>query len=144
MRNLAVITSFAFGLIFGDGLVISGMADPDLVKAFLDVAGAWNPALALVMGGAILVAAPAFWLTRRRNLSLIGSPIRLSETQIIDRKLLTGAAIFGTGWGLSGICPGPGIVLLGFGARGAVIFVFALTIGVHLAGRFAKSSNTFI
>lgn len=141
MRNLTFITCFAFGLIFGTGLVISGMADPDLVKAFPDVAGDWNPALALVMGGAILIAAPCFWLARRRKLSLIGSAINLPDTHLIDAKLLTGAAIFGIGWGLSGICPGPGIVLVGFGAGGAVLFVLALILGAQIAGRLKKPNG---
>lgn len=141
MRNQVIMTSFAFGLIFGAGLVISGMADPNLVKAFLDIAGAWNPALALVMGGAILIAAPCFWLARRRKRSLIGLPINLPDAQRIDAKLLTGAALFGIGWGLSGICPGPSLVLLGYGARGAFVFVLALIIGAQIAARLGKTAK---
>jgi uncharacterized membrane protein YedE/YeeE len=141
MRNQVIMTSFAFGLIFGAGLVISGMADPNLVKAFLDIAGAWNPALALVMGGAILIAAPCFWLARRRERSLIGLPINLPDAQRIDAKLLTGAALFGIGWGLSGICPGPSLVLLGYGARGAFVFVLALIIGAQIAARLGKTAK---
>jgi uncharacterized membrane protein YedE/YeeE len=136
MRSTPVLSGFGFGLVFGAGLVISGMADPDRVKAFLDVAGAWNPALALVMGGAIAVAAPAFLFARRRQRALLGDTINLPQGKNIDARLLIGAGIFGLGWGLSGICPGPGVVLLGFGARGAIVFVLALLIGLHIGGLF--------
>jgi uncharacterized protein len=137
MRIPPVITAFGFGLLFGIGLVISGMADPDRVKGFLDVAGQWNPSLALVMGGAIIVAAPAFYFARSRKRALLGGPIAIPENTIIDAKLVVGASIFGVGWGLSGICPGPSLVLLGFGARGAMIFVVALIAGARLADLFA-------
>ncbi len=133
MRSLPILTGFAFGLIFGAGLALSGMADPDRVKAFLDVAGAWNPALALVMLGAIAVAAPAFFVARRRR-ALLGGEIALPDTKRIDARLVIGAGIFGLGWGLSGICPGPAVVLLGFGARGAVVFTLAIVIGLRIGG----------
>lgn len=131
MRNLAILSGFGFGLLFGAGLVLSGMADPDRVKAFLDVAGSWNPALALVMIGAIAVAAPAFQIAKSRR-ALLGGDIALPKRKTIDASLVIGAAIFGLGWGLSGVCPGPGVVLLGFGARGAVVFVLALVIGSYI------------
>ncbi len=133
MRKLSIVSGFGFGLLFGAGLVLSGMADPDRVKAFLDVTGTWNPALALVMIGAILIAAPAFRIASRRR-PLLGDAIHLPERKSIDASLVIGAGIFGLGWGLSGICPGPGVVLLGFGARGAVVFVLALVIGSQIGG----------
>jgi hypothetical protein len=108
------------------------MADPDRVKAFLDVAGAWNPALALVMAGAIAIAAPAFLFARRGRRALLGGAIQLPEGKKIDARLIIGAGIFGLGWGLSGICPGPGVVLLGFGAHGAIVFTLALVIGSRI------------
>jgi hypothetical protein len=140
MRFLPILSAFAFGLIFGAGLVLSGMADPDRVKAFLDVTGAWNPSLALVMGGAIAVAAPAFYLAKRRRRAVLGCGVAAPEDKLIDTKLVLGAAIFGLGWGLAGICPGPGVVLLGFGARGAFIFVATMIVGARLAGVFAPPS----
>jgi uncharacterized membrane protein YedE/YeeE len=142
MRLKPVLSAFAFGLILGAGLVLSGMANPDRVKAFLDVAGAWNPSLALVMGGAIAVAAPAFYLAKRRGRALQGCGVPPAGSPRVDRKLLLGAAIFGLGWGLSGICPGPGLVLLGYGARGAFVFAAAMIIGSRLAGLFAPPEET--
>ncbi len=130
-----LLTSFGFGLLFGLGLLLSGMTDPARVLGFLDVAGAWNPALALVMGGAVAVALLAFTLAKRRQNSLLGQPISLPTKRHIDVRLLGGAAIFGLGWGLSGICPGPGLVLLGHAAPGAVVFTLALLIGTRLAER---------
>lgn len=133
---MRALTAFAFGLLFGLGLLLSGMTDPDRVKAFLDIAGTWNPALALVMGGAIAVALPAFARARRGGRSLLGESINLPTNRRIDARLLGGAAIFGLGWGLAGICPGPGLVLAGHLAPGALVFVAALYLGTRLAERF--------
>jgi uncharacterized membrane protein YedE/YeeE len=140
MRPARIITAFGFGLIFGIGLILSGMADPDRVKGFLDVAGQWNPSLALVMGGAIAVAAPAFYLARGRQKALLGDPIGIPANRTIDAKLLAGAAIFGLGWGLSGICPGPSLVLLGYGAASAAVFVIALILGIRLVDWFGHKT----
>ena len=142
MRFTPILSALAFGLLFGAGLVLSGMANPDRVKAFLDVSGAWNPSLALVMGGAIAVAAPAFYLAKRRRRAVLGCGVPTPEAGTIDAQLLLGAAIFGLGWGLSGICPGPGVVLLGFGARGAVIFVATMILGARLADLFAPRTRS--
>jgi uncharacterized membrane protein YedE/YeeE len=132
---MRALTAFAFGLLFGLGLLLSGMTDPDRVKAFLDIDGDWNPALALVMGGAIAVALPAFALAKRRKNCLLGEAIDLPTKRKIDAKLLFGAAIFGLGWGLAGICPGPGLVLAGRLAPGALVFAAALYCGARLAER---------
>ncbi len=141
MRRTHIVSAFACGLILGAGLVLSGMADPERVKAFLDITGAWNPSLALVMGGAIAVAAPAFYLARRRGSAMQGCGIPPAGSAVVDGKLLLGAAIFGLGWGLAGICPGPGLVLLGYGARGALVFAAAMVIGTRLAGFFAPPED---
>jgi uncharacterized membrane protein YedE/YeeE len=130
-----ILTGFAFGLLFGLGLLLSGMTDPARVLGFLDIAGAWNPALALVMAGGIATALPAFALAKRRTRSLLGAPICLPTATRIDAKLLGGAAIFGLGWGLAGICPGPALVLLGHAAPGAVLFTAAMLLGARLAER---------
>lgn len=102
---MRLLASALFGVLFGVGLLVSGMTDPARVLAFLDVAGAWNPALALVMGAAVAVALPAFAIARRRGVSALGEPIALPDRFRIDARLVSGAAIFGLGWGLSGICP---------------------------------------
>ena len=129
---MKAVTALCAGLLFGAGLLLSGMADPANVLAFLDVAGEWNPALALTMGGAIAVAAPAFYFRRRRAGRVAGGSATSLPQAGIDRRLVGGAAIFGTGWGLSGICPGPGLVLLTTFAPGAFVFVAAMLAGMFL------------
>lgn len=121
--------SFAAGLIFGLGLIVAGMANPAKVQGFLDLAGAWDPSLALVMAGAIAVGAGAFALARRRSRSLLGAPVRLPVARTIDRRLVLGSLVFGVGWGLAGICPGPALVLAGYGAPQGLAFVAAMLAG---------------
>jgi uncharacterized membrane protein YedE/YeeE len=132
------IAALIAGALFGAGLMLSGMTDPARVLAFLDIGGAWDPALALTMAGAIAVAAPAFWWLRRRGLTLSGEFVVIEDRLPIDRALLTGAALFGLGWGLSGICPGPGIVLLAGLTPAAFVFVGAMAGGLLLARRFVR------
>ena len=130
MRALA---SALFGAVFGLGLLISGMLDPAKVLGFLDVAGAWNPQLAFVMGAAVAVATPAFLIARRRGRTLLGDRLALPNRLGLDWRLIAGAAIFGLGWGLSGICPGPAVVLLAFAGPPAWIFAGAMVIGLLVA-----------
>ena len=118
------------GLLFGIGLILSGMTDPARVLGFLDVTGDWNPALAFVMAGAIAVAAPAFAVARRHPHALFGGPIRLPPRFGIDARLAVGAVIFGIGWGLTGICPGPGIVLVTTLRPEALVFGAGLVVGM--------------
>ncbi len=122
--------ALAVGLIFGLGLCLSGMYEPAKVTGFLDLAGAWDPSLALVMGGAIAVALPAFLIARRRSAAWIGGAIELPIAQAIDAPLVVGSAIFGIGWGLAGVCPAPGVVDLGFLSPGAALFVVAMAAGM--------------
>ncbi len=131
---MKVLASALFGVLFGVGLLVSGMTDPARVLGFLDVAGAWNPALAFVMAGAVAAAAPAFAIARRRSVSMLGDPFDAPDRFQIDARLLIGAGVFGVGWGLSGICPGPGLVLLGQDGVGAAAFVGALVVGSLLGG----------
>ena len=124
--------AFAFfsGLIFGIGLIVAGMANPAKVLGFLDLAGMWDPSLALVMAGAIAVGSLAFQLAKRRTLSLLGLSLRLPDARQIDRRLIVGSVVFGIGWGLAGICPGPGLVLLGSGELLGLVFVIAMLLGM--------------
>jgi len=124
------IFALAVGLIFGLGLCLSGMYEPAKVTGFLDLAGLWDPSLAFVMGGAIVVALPAFLIARRRSAAWIGGAIDLPTAKAIDRPLVVGAAIFGIGWGLGGVCPAPGVVDLGFFSPGAAIFVVSMAAGM--------------
>lgn len=127
-----IVLSFVVGLIFGLGLIISGMSDPAKVLGFLDLAGHWDPSLSFVMAGAIALGAIAFKLASRRNASLLGRPMQIPTSRQIDRRLVVGSMLFGIGWGLAGICPGPAFVLLGTGATKGIVFVLALLAGMGL------------
>jgi uncharacterized membrane protein YedE/YeeE len=129
VRNIVAL--FA-GLVFGLGLCLSGMYNPQKVLGFLDIAGAWDPSLAFVMGGAIAVAAPAFALAKRQRRSWSGETIEFPPTRPIDGPLALGAVLFGAGWGLAGVCPGPALVDLGFFSSSAALFVVAMTVGVFV------------
>lgn len=118
------------GLLFGFGLLISGMTDPVKVQGFLDIFGAWDISLALVMGGGLLVAIVGVQLAKRQQTSWIGTKIELPSKTTINKKLLIGAMLFGIGWGLVGICPGPGIVLLGTGQWQAYVLIPAMIVGM--------------
>ena len=118
------------GLLFGFGLLISGMTDPVKVQGFLDVFGSWDISLALVMGGGLMVAIIGVQLAKRQQTSWIGTDIDMPTKTTINKKLLIGATLFGIGWGLVGICPGPGIVLLGTGVWQAYVFIPAMIVGM--------------
>ena len=120
------------GLVFGLGLIVSGMSDPAKVLGFLDLAGAWDPSLAFVMGGAIGVGLVAFAVAARRKLSFTGAAIQLPGPGRIERRLLGGSLLFGIGWGIAGFCPGPALVALGMGELKAVVFVAAMLAGMGL------------
>lgn len=126
---MRILCALLFGALFGSGLIIAGMTDPARILAFLDITGDWNPSLALVMVAAIAVAAPAFARARRHPISLLGEAISLPDRRRITWKLVLGATIFGLGWGLAGICPGPSLVLLGQDGTQVLLFVAALIAG---------------
>lgn len=129
---MAVLTSLLAGLVFGLGLILSGMADPAKVLGFLDLAGQWNPSLALVMVGAIAVGLVAFSIAQKRTQSLLGLALKLPTARHVDRRLLGGSLLFGLGWGIAGFCPGPAIVALGMGELKAAAFVGAMLVGMGL------------
>lgn len=134
-----LLLSFAIGLVFGAGLLVSGMTSPAKVQGFLDVFGLWDPSLAFVMGGAIAVGLVAFQIAGRRDRTLLGAPLRLPRAGEIDAPLVVGSLVFGAGWGLSGICPGPGLVDLGFLDPNALIFIIAMAAGILLRKRVATA-----
>ena len=127
---MRLISPLIVGLLFGLGLCLSGMTEPSKVLGFLDLAGAWDPSLAFVMGGAAAVAFVAFRVAARRRASLSSEPFRLPASSSIDTPLIAGSIVFGVGWGLAGLCPGPAIVDLGFLDRGAAAFVLAMAAGM--------------
>lgn len=129
-----LLASLLAGLVFGLGLIVSGMANPAKVLGFLDLAGAWDPSLVLVMAGAIAVGAIAFFIARKRVVSLLGAPMRLPTSRDIDRRLIGGSLLFGIGWGIGGFCPGPGLVALGMGEVKALVFVVAMLAGMWVWG----------
>ncbi len=137
---MTILIAALAGLVFGLGLLVSGMADPHKVLAFLDLAGPWDPSLALVMGGAIALGLPGFALARRRNRSLLGEPMQLPARQAVDAPLLIGSALFGIGWGLAGYCPGPALVGTAAGMGSAAIFSAAMLAGMLLFGLWPKRS----
>lgn len=125
-----VIASLFAGLVFGFGLILSGMANPAKVLGFLDLAGRWDPSLALVMAGAISVGVFSFAFAKRRTLSFLGAEMKLNTARHIDRRLILGGLLFGIGWGIGGFCPGPALVALGMGESKAVVFVAAMLAGM--------------
>ena len=126
------IIALLAGLIFGLGLIMSGMVNPDKVQDFLDMSGSWDPSLLLVMGGAIAVGLLAFTLAKRRNETFLGAPINMPTSRVIDKRLVLGSLAFGIGWGLAGICPGPGLVLVGSGNAQGMVFVAAMLVGMGI------------
>lgn len=142
VEAMLTVAAFFSGLVFGLGLIVSGMANPAKVLGFLDLAGAWDPSLALVMAGAIAVGLAAFALARRRARSLLGAAMQLPTARAIDRRLVAGSLLFGVGWGLAGFCPGPALVALGMGATKALVFVAAMLAGMGLFEGLERRKNS--
>jgi uncharacterized membrane protein YedE/YeeE len=127
---MQVLFALIVGLIFGLGLIVSGMTDPSKVIGFLDLAGRWDPSLGMVMGGAILVGSVAFRVAGHRQRALLGGPMRLPTASHIDRRLVLGGLVFGAGWGLAGYCPGPALASLLSGSPKPLIFGAAMLVGM--------------
>jgi len=132
------VAALVSGLVFGLGLIVSGMFDPAKVLGFLDLAGHWDPSLAFVMAGAIAVGVVAFAVAGRRTVSLLGADMKLPAARHIDARLLAGSSLFGIGWGIAGFCPGPGLVALGMGEVKALVFVVAMLAGMCIFELFER------
>ena len=129
-NHFSRISEFVVGLLFGVGLMASGMTDPGKVIGFLDLFGAWDPSLALVMGGAVVVGFFAFALAKKRTTTFLGGALRLPTTNQMDKPLVIGSLLFGAGWGLGGFCPGPALVSMADGQAKAMLFVAAMLVGM--------------
>jgi len=129
---MSIVSALIVGLLFGIGLIVAGMTNPAKVQGFLDLAGNWDPSLAFVMGGAILVGLVAFRFAGKRERSLLGEAMRLPTASQIDRRLVLGGLAFGTGWGLAGFCPGPALASLTTGGSKALLFSGAMLAGMIL------------
>jgi uncharacterized membrane protein YedE/YeeE len=133
-----VLVSLIAGILFGAGLVVSGMVNPARVLGFLDVAGTWDPTLAFVLGGALAVSIPGYWLARRRGAPVLDARSHVPAPAPVDGRLIAGAVTFGIGWGLVGFCPGPALAALGTGQTKAAAFAAAMAAGMWLYGRIAR------
>ena len=130
---MRLVSSFVAGGLFGGGLYLSGMTDTAKVQGWLDVLGAWDPTLAFVMGGAMIPMAIAWRVAHKRPRSVLGAPLPPPPSRKIDRKLIIGSVLFGIGWGLAGLCPGPSIAALSYGGRGLYVFLAAMLTGMVVA-----------
>lgn len=130
---MGTLVTLVSGLVFGAGMMLSGMVDPARVLGFFDVAGAWDPTLAFVMGGAMVPMAAAWAVRRRMSLSLTGETLPAPASRLVDRRLLTGSALFGAGWGIAGICPGAVVPALSVGGWPVALFAAAMLAGMALA-----------
>jgi uncharacterized protein len=129
---MSALAALLAGLLFGLGLIVSGMANPAKVIGFLDIGGAWDPSLAFVMAGALLVGSLAFRFARMRSSSVLGEPMCLPTARHIDRRLVLGSLVFGIGWGLAGYCPGPALTSLATGGSKPWIFFIAMLAGMAI------------
>lgn len=137
MKNIYALLA---GLIFGLGLIVSGMANPEKVIGFLNIFGRWDPSLAFVMGGAIFVGVFSFKYIVKREKTLLGGSLHLSNEKSINKRLIFGSLIFGLGWGVAGFCPGPALVSLGMGSLKGVLFVIAMLAGM-LVFKLVQKNN---
>ena len=135
-KHFGLLSQFALGVLCGWGLIISGMSNPQKVLGFLDLAGLWDPSLIFVMAGAILVGLAGFYVVSKRSEAFFGGTLQIPTRRDISRPLVVGSFIFGIGWGVAGICPGPALVALGAGYSKAFVFVIAMLVGMRVCEKF--------
>lgn len=135
-KHIGLLSQFAIGVLFGWGLIISGMTNPQKILNFLDISGSWDPSLIFVMLGAVLVGLAGFYIASKRTESFFGGVLHIPSRRDITRPLIIGSLIFGAGWGVAGFCPGPALVALGAGHLKAFVFVIAMLIGMEICDRF--------
>lgn len=135
-KHFGLFSQYAIGVLFGWGLIISGMSNPQKVLGFLDITGLWDPSLIFVMLGAILVGLAGFYVVSKRSVAFFGGALHIPNRRDISRPLIIGSFIFGIGWGIAGICPGPALVAFGAGYLKAFAFVIAMLVGMRICERF--------
>ena len=135
-KHFSLISQYAIGILFGWGLISSGMSNPQKILSFLDIAGLWDPSLLFVMGGAVLVGLAGFYLASKRSEAFFGGALHIPTRRDISKPLVIGSFIFGAGWGIAGFCPGPALVALGAGHIKAFVFVIAMLVGMLICERF--------
>ena len=135
-KHFGLFSQYLIGVLFGLGLIISGMSNPQKILGFLDLAGLWDPSLIFVMLGAVLVGLGGFYVVRKRTEAFFGGAMYLPKRRDITKPLIIGSLIFGAGWGIAGFCPGPAIVALGAGHLKAFVFLVAMLAGMEICERF--------
>lgn len=135
-RYFSLYSQYLIGVLFGLGLIVSGMSNPQKILNFLDITGNWDPSLIFVMGGAVLVGLAGFYVVSKRVESFFGGALHMPTRREITKPLIIGSLIFGAGWGIAGFCPGPAIVAVGFGQLKALVFIIAMLVGMYLCNRF--------
>ena len=135
-RHFNLYSQYFIGVLFGFGLIISGMSNPQKILNFLDITGNWDPSLMFVMGGAVVVGLGGFYLASKRTEAFFGGALHIPSRRDISRPLVIGSLIFGAGWGIAGFCPGPAIVALEAGHMKALVFILAMLAGMALCNRF--------
>ena len=135
-KHFGLLSQYAIGVLFGWGLIISGMSNPQKVLGFLDLAGLWDPSLMFVMLGAVMVGLGGFYVVSKRTEAFFGGALHIPTRRDITKPLSIGSLIFGAGWGIAGFCPGPALVALGAGHLKALVFVVAMLVGMEISERF--------
>ena len=135
-KHFSLISQYLIGVMFGFGLIISGMTNPQKILNFLDITGSWDPSLIFVMGGAVLVGLGGFYLVTKRSEAFFGGALHIPKRRDITMPLIIGSVMFGAGWGIAGFCPGPAIISLGSGQIKALVFVLAMLAGMAICDRF--------
>ncbi len=135
-KHFNLLGQYAIGVLFGWGLIISGMSNPQKILGFLDLAGNWDPSLMFVMMGAVIVGLAGFYVVSKRTEAFFGGALHIPTRRDITKPLIIGSSIFGAGWGIAGFCPGPALVALGAGHLKALVFVLAMLVGMEICERF--------
>lgn len=141
-KHFSLISQYLIGVLFGFGLLVSGMSNPQKVLNFLDITGSWDPSLIFVMGGAVIVGLGGFFLASKRTEAFFGGVFQVPTNRDITRPLVLGSIIFGVGWGIAGFCPGPAIVAVGAGHLKAIVFVIAMLAGMFISSEVIKRSKS--